>query len=145
MSLQYAISLLRQNERAISTTIATYRSTDSPGDLEAAEYWRQKLDSVQAAIDTLNRAHEQPPPATTKTYCLAEADRAHETFQCLEADGHPPPHRGPAVPPPCPTCDGLERHADECALLDTDDDNAEGDMVEVVWDADGAVRLEPLQ
>lgn len=49
--LQYAVSLLRQKERAISRTIAAYQ-----GDREATEYWQHKLDSVQAAIHLLDNA-----------------------------------------------------------------------------------------
>ena len=73
-------------------------------------------------------------------YCLAEADRAHETFQCFEPTGHHGPHLAGPYRAPCPTCDGLAHHADTCPTPDwTEDPTTQ--LREVAWDNDGPVRV----
>ncbi len=71
----------------------------------------------------------------TDAYCSAELVRGHERFGCLEFAEHRGPHKGSCVPPPCPTCGGLEDHSEDCVTPDLMADE-HGPWIELIWDDD---------
>lgn len=78
------------------------------------------------------------------TYCSSEATAGHESFGCLNPDGHTGLHRASVTHGRCPNCGGIEDHADTCPTPDLMEDTSQP-MQEVVWGDDGIVRLEPYQ
>ncbi len=80
----------------------------------------------------------------TLTYCSSEATAGHESFGCLNPDGHTGLHRASVTHGRCPNCGGIEDHADTCPTPDLMEDTSQP-MQEVVWGDDGIARLEPYQ
>jgi hypothetical protein len=77
-------------------------------------------------------------------YCPAAATGGHEEFGCLEPVGHAGLHRGGVSHGRCPSCGGIEDHADQCPTPDLMEDRTRP-LQEVVWGEDGIVRLEPYE
>lgn len=46
-------------------------------------------------------------------YCTGRLDTGHEVFTCLQVGEHGEPHWD-YVPEPCPSCFGLQQHAEKC-------------------------------
>jgi len=78
------------------------------------------------------------------TYCNSEGITGHETFGCLNPDGHAGPHRSSVTHGRCPSCGGIEDHADTCPTPDLMEDTSQP-FQEVVWGDDGIARLEPYE
>lgn len=78
----------------------------------------------------------------TITYCSSEGRTGHETFGCLNPDGHTGLHRASVTHGRCPNCGGIEDHSDTCPTKDLMEDTSQP-MQEVVWGDDGIARLEP--